>query len=146
MKTMKRQLVCLCVVIALLIPGVMAIDVTTLDPGTSTDWTLWVLSGLLGLILFLFSLNASASSTEVEVDAIISVMAWIPIAFCAYASFNVSRVIGVGEITIYSMGSVGMLMMVFLIVAIGNTVRLILLHRVFTGEPKQQSQEGMNND
>jgi hypothetical protein len=138
----KKQLIYLCMVIAMLVPGVLAIDVTTLDPGTSTDWTLWVLSGLLGLILFLFSLNATTSSTEVEIDAIISVMAWIPIAFCAYASFNVSRVIGVGTVTLYSMGSIGMLMIVFLIIAIVNTVRLILLHRVFTGEPKKQSQEG----
>lgn len=130
----------------MLVPGAMAIDTYTLDPGTSTDWTLWVLSGLMGLILFLLSLNAATSAVEVEIDAIISVMAWIPIAFCAYASFNVSRVIGVGTVTLYSYGSVGMLMTVFLIIAIGNTVRLILLHRVFTGEPKLQSQEGMNNE
>jgi hypothetical protein len=145
MKTMKKQIIILALLVILaMIPGVLAIDITTLDPGTSTDWTLWVLSGLLGLILFLFSLNAATSSVEVEIDAIVSVMAWIPIAFCAYASFNVSRVIGVGEVTLYSMGSVGMLMTVFLIIAISNTVRLILLHKVFTGEPKQQ--ESSNND
>lgn len=139
MKTMKKQIIILALLVILaMIPGVLAIDITTLDPGTSTDWSLWVLSGLLGLILFLFSLNAATSKTDVEIDAIISVMAWIPIAFCAYASFNVSRVIGVGTVTLYSMGSVGMLMTVFLIIAISNTVRLILLHRVFTGEPKQQ--------
>jgi hypothetical protein len=128
-----------------LIPGVLAIDTSSLDPGTSTDWTLWVLSGLLGLILFLFSLNASASSTEVEIDAILSVMAWIPIAFCAYASFNVSRVIGIGTVTLYSYGSVGMLMTAFLLLAIGNTIRLVLLHRVFKGEP-QSTTGGNEND
>jgi hypothetical protein len=127
-----------------LIPGVLAIDITSLDPGTSTDWTLWLLSGLLGLILFLFSLNASASSTEVEIDAILSVMAWIPIAFCAYASFNVSRVIGINTVTLYSYGSVGMIMWAFLVVAIGNTIRLVLLHRVFKGEP--QSTTGGNEE
>ena len=136
---MKRKIIVLALLVILaMIPGVLAIDTTTLDPGTSTDYTLWVLSGLLGLILFMFSLNATTSSTEVEIDAIISVMAWIPIAFCAYASFNVSRVIGINTVTLYSYGSVGMIMMAFLVVAIGNTIRLILLHRVFTGEPKQQ--------
>ena len=136
---MKRKIIVLALLVLLaMIPGVLAIDTTTLDPGTSTDYTLWVLSGLLGLILFMFSLNAATSSTEVEIDAIISVMAWIPIAFCAYASFNVSRVIGINTVTLYSYGSVGMIMMAFLVVAIGNTIRLILLHRVFTGEQKQQ--------
>ena len=138
---MKRQIIILALLVLLaMIPGVLAIDTTTLDPGTSTDYTLWVLSGLLGLILFMFSLNAATSSTEVEIDAIISVMAWIPIAFCAYASFNVSRVIGISTVTLYSYSTVGMLMIGFLLVAIGNTIRLILLHRVFTGEPKQQQE------
>ena len=135
---MKKEILCLALLVLLaMLPGVMALDTTSLDPGTSTDWTLWLLSGLLGLILFLFSLNASASSTEVEIDAILSVMAWIPIAFCAYASFNVSRVIGINTVTLYSYGTVGMIMMAFLVVAIANTIRLILLHRVFKGEPQQ---------
>lgn len=135
-----KKLIIILALLALLamIPGILAADTTTLDPGTSTDWSLWLLSGLLGLILFMFSLNASANSTEVEIDAIISVMAWIPIAFCAYASFNVSRVIGINTVTLYSMGTVGMLMMVFLILAIINTLRLIALHRIFKGEQQQQ--------
>jgi hypothetical protein len=136
-----KNVILIGLLLATLVPGVLALDTTTLDPGTSTDWTLWVLSGLIGLFLFVASLNAAVSSTEVEIDAIISVMAWIPIAFCAYASFNVSRVIGVGVVTLYSYGTIGMLMMAFLVVAIGNTIRLILLHRVFTGEPQKQGDD-----
>jgi hypothetical protein len=123
---------------AILVQGVIAADTTTLDPGTSTDWTLWIISGMIGLFLFLMSLNTATSSAEVEIDAIISVMAWIPIAFCAYASFNISRVVSAGTVTLYSQGTIGMLMAAFLAVAIFNTIRIVVLHKVLRGEPEQE--------
>jgi hypothetical protein len=92
------------------------------------------MAGILGLILFLLSLNASSVPADVEIDAIISVIAWIPIAFCAYASFSVGRIVGTGIQTIYSMPTIGVLMMVFLVVAILNTVRIIALHKVLQGK------------
>jgi hypothetical protein len=130
---MKRILVFL-LVVSLLVGIGTAADVTTLDPGTSTDWNLWVFAGVLGLILFLLSLNASSAPADVEIDAIISAIAWIPIAFCAYASFSVSRIVGTGYQTLYSMPTIGVLMMVFLVVAILNTVRIIALHKVLQGK------------
>jgi len=139
--TRLKQFLYVCAVIAILVPGVLAADVTTLDPGTGTDWNLWVLSGLLGLILFLASLNVPTSSSDIEIDAIISVMAWIPIAFCAYASFHVNRYIGIGVVTLYSQAPIGMLMTVFTVLAIGNTFRLIALHKIFKGEQQQERQE-----
>jgi hypothetical protein len=130
---MIKTIVCLFAVM-LLVGTCMATDTTTLDPGTSTDWNLWMLSGVLGLVLFMISLNASSVPAEVEIDAIVSVIAWIPIAFCAYASFSVGRIVGTGYQTIYSMPTVGVLMMVFLVVAILNTIRIIALHRVLKGQ------------
>jgi hypothetical protein len=130
---MIKTIVCLFAVM-LLVGTCMATDTTTLDPGTSTDWNLWMLSGVLGLVLFMISLNASSVPAEVEIDAIVSVIAWIPIAFCAYASFSVGRIVGTGYQTIYSMPTVGVLMMVFLVVAILNTIRIIALHKVLQGK------------
>ena len=129
----KKLLFAIIIAGVVVIPA-MAIDTTTLDPGTTTDWGLWILSGAIGLVLFLLSLNASSVPAEVEIDAIISVIAWIPIAFCAYASFSISRIVGTGYQTIYSMPTIGVLMMVFLVVAIINTIRIIALHRVLKGQ------------
>lgn len=114
-----------------------AVSPITLDPGTSTDWYLWILSGVLGLILFLISLRPSHSGDDITINAIISVIAWLPIGFCAYASFNVSRITGTGYQTLYSYGTIGILMYIFLAVAILNTVRLIALHRVFSGSEQE---------
>jgi hypothetical protein len=110
----------------------------TLDPGTSTDWYLWILAGVIGLILFLISLRPNHSGDEILINSIISVLAWLPIGFCAYSSFNVSRITTeTGFKTLYSYGTIGILMYVFLAVAILNTVRLIALHRVFTGSDQE---------
>jgi hypothetical protein len=128
------------IALMVLILRVAAADTTTLDPGTSTDWNLWIISGLIGLALFLLSLNPPSSKVSVEVDAIVSVMAWIPIGFCAYASFSVSRVVGTGYQTLYSMTVIGVLMFVFLVVAVINTLRIIALHRMFSSNPEQEPQ------
>jgi len=110
----------------------------TLDPGTSTDWYLWILAGVIGLILFLISLRPNHSGDEILINTIISVIAWLPIGFCAYSSFNVSRITTeTGYQTLYSYGTIGILMYAFLAVAILNTIRLIALHRVFTGSDQE---------
>ncbi len=120
--------------IAMLVQGAMAADVTTLDPGTSTSWDVWILSGIAGIILFIMSLNTRTNPSDVEVDATYSVIAWVPTLFCAYASFNVSRITGTGYVTLYSMPVVGILMGVFFIVEIANTLRIVALHRTLKGE------------
>ena len=130
----------------------------TLDDGTSTPWELWILSGFIGLILFLISLIGVTSKANTERNIILSIMAWIPIAYCAYASFAVNELVSFGvtsamvvtlnasDVSEYvllenhilsSNPIVGILMFVFLVVAIMNTVRLIAIHRVFSGSDQE---------
>jgi len=135
----KRLLLSLAALTVMLIvpAAVMAADTTTLDPGTSTDWTIWILSGLFGFFLFVLSMNTPRSTGEVEIDTIYSVMAWIPIGFCAYASFDVSRVTSTGYVTLYSYPVIGIILIVFLALAIINTIRIIALHKIFKGQEEQ---------
>ena len=139
---MKRLL--LLITIGLFVGVTAAADVTTLAPTNTTDWNIWILSGAIGLVLFLLSLRASASSAENEMDIVISFMAWAPIAFCANASFAVSRVIASGIVTVYANWQIGIVMWVFFIVAILNTIRLIAMHSVLKGE--QQQNRGLRNE
>ena len=127
----------------------------TLDDGKSTPWEIWILSGIIGLVLFLLSLLGVTNKGNAERNIIISVMAWIPIGFCAYASFAVNELVSFGvtsamvtsgnvsDISEYvllenhilsSNPIVGVLMFVFLVVAIVNTLRLIAIHKIFSGE------------
>ena len=107
------------------------------DTSTTTDFTVWILAGLLGLILFLISLRPNHSEDEITLNIIISVLAWLPIGFCAYSSFNVSQITSTGYTTLHSYSTIGILMFVFLVVAIMNTVRLIAIHRVFSGSDQE---------
>ena len=128
-----KRFVLLMALLVLAVP-VIALDTTTLDPGTTTDWNIWVLSGILGLVLVLLSLRASPSTAEVEIDAIISVMAWAPLVFCALTASAVSRVTSTGYVTVYNHWMIGLLMWVFVLLAVGNTIRLIAMHKVLRGE------------
>ena len=139
---MKRLL--LLIIVILLVGHGFAADVTTLAPGNTVDWNIWILSGLLGLVLFLLSLRASTSVAETELDIAISFMAWVPIAYCSYASFHVSRVIAAGVITVYVHPEIGFLMFVFLLVAVFNTVRLFAAHKVLKGE--KENNRGLRNE
>lgn len=130
------------IVVAMLAAPVLAVDVTTLAPGDTVDWNIWILSGMLGLVLFLTSLRASSGVAENELDIIVSFMAWPPIVYCALASFHVSRVIASGVVTVYALPEIAVLMFIFLFVAIFNTVRLFAAHSVLKGE--QQQTRGLN--
>ena len=128
---------------------------TQLDPGTSTPWDLWILSGIIGLVIFCISLKAPSSPVEVEISAIYSVLAWPFIVFFAYTSFAVDRVIGYGvtgviesqaangaintheyvmmiQHQLYSFPIEGILGGIFFIIAILNTFRIVMLHNSFT--------------
>lgn len=122
---------------------------TTMDPGTSTPWEVWWASGLIGLGMFLLSLRPRTSAMELEVDAIISAVSLVPIAFCAWSSASVDRVVGYGvgtnidqmlgtgvyasmvQHTIYSFPVIQILMAAFFLVSIGNLLRIIAQHRIF---------------
>jgi hypothetical protein len=110
---------------------------SSLNTSNSTDIYLWALAGILGLALFLLSLRPNHSNDEIIINTIISVLAWLPIGFCAYSSFNVSQITSTGYVILYSYGTIGMLMYAFLAVAILNTVRLIAVHRVFSGSEQE---------
>jgi nitric oxide reductase large subunit len=118
----------------------------TLDETGYYPWDLWLLSGLIGLALFLLSLRSPTSAMDTERDAIISVMAWIPIGYCMVASWSgVDKVIGYGTNAagllvshqLYSFTDIAALMFVFLVVAIVNTVRIVALHKVLKVQSEQ---------
>jgi amino acid transporter len=111
----------------------------------ATDWILWIISGFLGLVLFLISLRTPGSKSGIEINTVISVLAWIPIAFCGYASFAVDRLSAYGVTSqngeyvllenhiVYSFPVIGIVMFVFLVVAIVNTLRLLALNKLLSG-------------
>lgn len=114
----------------LFITAVSAADTTTLAPATYTPWDMWLLSGLLALGLFIFSLNPPTTQADSEIDAIISVLAWVPAGFCAFASFSIGRPIAAGVVTLYSEPLIGILMIVFTFGCIANTFRIVAQHGV----------------
>jgi len=111
----------------------------------ATNLVIWIISGFLGLGLFLLSLRTAQTKSGIEINTVISVLAWIPIAFCGYASFAVDRMSSYGVTSqqgeyvllenhiIYSFPVIGIVMFVFLVVAIVNTLRLIALNKLFSG-------------
>ena len=119
---------------------------TTLYNYPATNWVLWIVSGILGLILFLLSLRTPQTKSGIEINTVISVLSWIPITFCGYASFAVDRLSSYGVTSqsgeyvllenhiVYSFPVIGILMFVFLVVAVINTIRLIALNKMFAGE------------
>ena len=119
----------------------------------ATNWVIWIISGFLGLGLFLLSLRTAQTKSGIEINTVISVLAWIPIAFCGYASFAVDRMSSYGVTSqageyvllenhiIYSFPVIGIVMFVFLVVAIINTVRLITLNKMFSGEGNYNNDE-----
>jgi hypothetical protein len=109
---------------------VAATDTTTLAPSTYTPWDIWLLSGILALGLFIFSLNPPTTQADSEIDAIISVLAWLPAGFCAFASFSIGRITGPGSVTLYSEPLIGILMIVFTLGCIANTFRIVAQHGV----------------
>lgn len=119
----------------------------------ATNWVIWIISGFLGLSLFLLSLRTAQTKSGIEINTVISVLAWIPIAFCGYASFAVDRMSSYGVTSqageyvllenhiIYSFPVIGIVMFVFLVVAIINTIRLIALNKMFSGEGNYNNDE-----
>jgi hypothetical protein len=116
---------------------------THIDTTNAVPSDIWLLSGVLGFILFYLSLGKDTASTaDLERDALISIIAWVPIAFTAYSSFAVDRitssgVIGVSMVeshTIYSFTVIGILFAVFFLIAIVNTIRILSLRKELKGQ------------
>jgi hypothetical protein len=126
------------ILIALMvIPAIVSAETSSMSTVDGTDWTLWILSGIIGLFLFLMSLNVPTSQPEAEIDAILSIMSWIPIGFCMWGSFNLDRMVSPGVVIIYSLPFIGIMMGCFLGLSVFNTLRIISLFKIF----RQQAQE-----
>ena len=119
------------------------------DTSPGTPWTLWVGAGVIAALLFLYSLQARTSVAELERDAVVSVLAWIPAAYFAYSSFAVDKLEGAGLVaipsingtsteytyiaahTIYHFDVIGILAIAFLLLCVLNTIRIISNYKRF---------------
>lgn len=115
------------------------VDVTThIDKTGATPYTVWAVMAIAGPLLLLYTVRTRLAPAELEADFVMSVAAWIPIAFTAYSSFKVDRIISsfmttsgglVEDHLIYTFDIFGYGYAVLLLVAVLNTVRIIILHR-----------------
>ena len=132
----------------LLAPSVQAagvVDVTThVDTTGAIPFSIWAVMAVAGPLLLLYTVHTRLTPAELEADFIVSVAAWIPIAFTAYSSFAVDRIVSsfmttAGTIVenhiIYSFDMFGLGYAILLLVAILNTIRIIILHRKFAADP-----------
>jgi len=98
---------------------------------------MWAGAIILGLILVLLSFMPGLYGSGEE--GLVSIIAWIPIAFAFYTSFSVDRITsaGMGTIadssnkfvlleahTVYHFDVVALCLLIFLAFAIGNTYRI----------------------
>jgi len=123
-----------------------------IDTSGATPFEVWGVAALTGLVLFFLSLKVSASTAEIERDALISVISWIPLAFTAYTSFAVDRITSFGVAglvetqspqggiqfheyvllenhVIYHFDFIGILFAILFIIAIINTIRILAIHK-----------------
>ena len=104
----------------------------TISNNPSTPFIIWAASAYLGILLLILSFFQFPKGEE----GLISILAWIPIAFTMFTSFavdvvNSSGVVGgsgtyalIENHTIYSFNTIAILFMVILAFAIGNTYRI----------------------
>jgi hypothetical protein len=130
---------------------------STMDPGRTTPIEVWVTAALLGLGLFIASIRVSTSTPELERDAIISVMAWVPIGFTAATAFAVDRISSYGVTagtneyvlmehhTIYHFDILGYLYAILLLFAIINTIRILALHKSLKLQNDSSGQQTRGN-
>jgi len=104
----------------------------TLDGGGTTPVTLWLGGIVLGILLILLSFVHFDGGEE----GLVSIMAWVPLAFSMYTSNNVdaitnaglaasaSGIVQVESHTIYQFNTISILCMIMLAFAIVNTYRI----------------------
>ncbi|MDD3019797.1 MAG: hypothetical protein PHX61_02300 [Alphaproteobacteria bacterium] len=124
-----------------------------IDQSNTTPIEIWASSALLGLILFCLTMKTRKESAELEGDAILSVLAWIPIGYTAYTSFAVDRITAYGVTgtlnnyvlmenhVIYHFDVIGVLYVIFFFAAIINTYRILTLHKALILQNEQSRQE-----
>jgi len=104
----------------------------TLDGGGTTPVTLWLGGIVLGILLILLSFVHFDGGEE----GLVSIMAWIPLAFSMYTSNSVDAITNAGlaasasgitqveSHTIYQFNTISILCMIMLAFAIANTYRI----------------------
>ena len=104
----------------------------TLDGGGTTPVTLWLGGIVLGIVLILLSFVHFDGGEE----GLVSIMAWIPLAFSMYTSNTVDAITNAGlaasatgitqveSHTIYQFNTISILCMIMLAFAITNTYRI----------------------
>ena len=104
----------------------------TLDGGGTTPVTLWLGGIVLGIVLILLSFVHFDGGEE----GLVSIMAWIPLAFSMYTSNSVDAITNAGlaasasgitqveSHTIYQFNTISILCMIMLAFAIANTYRI----------------------
>ena len=126
---------------------------THIDQSKATPFDIWILGAILGIILFFWTLIGSPVSTsDLERDAFISVLAWVPIGWTALNSFAVERITSSGAVTtttsgivllenhvIYHFDVLGYLFGILFIVAVINTFRILALHKALRLQGEQQT-------
>lgn len=123
---------------------------THLDNSGTTPFAVWFTAAILGAGLFLYTLRSRTQTSELEADAIVSVIAWVPIGFTALTSFSVDRIVSsfaTSDATgytilenhiIYHFDIIGVLYGIGVLVAIINTIRIISLHKTLKLRGEQQ--------
>lgn len=140
-----------------ILPNACAVDVVThIDNGAGTPFALWAAAGLLGLAMFMYTLQTRTSTAQLESDLAISVIAWVPIAFTAVTSFAVDRVVAAFALTsgtsytviedhiIYHFDAIGILYGIGILIAIINTVRIVSLHKALKLQSEIQAARSNN--
>lgn len=111
----------------------------------------WIAILVIGIGLFLLSCILSMSQAANEIDAMISVLSWIPIGIAAYTARAIDMVTGYGVAseysyptplntqydkfvlmeshTIYHFDLTAIFLWILWVVAVLNTIRIILNHR-----------------
>ena len=104
----------------------------TLDGGGSTPVMLWIGAIVLGVVLVVLSFHGFPNGEE----GLVSIAAWVPIAYAMYTSMSVDAITNAGTAasaagitqveshTIYQFNTIAILLMIFLAAAIGNTWRI----------------------
>jgi hypothetical protein len=129
-------------------------NITTLiDQSKATPFDIWILGAILGIILFFWTLiGTPVTTSDLERDAFISVLAWVPIGWTALNSFAVERITSSGAVTtatsgivllenhvIYHFDILGYLFGILVLVAILNTIRILALHKALRLQGDQQA-------
>ena len=137
-----------------ILPNACAVDVVThIDNGAGTPFTLWAAAGLLGLAMFMYTLQTRTSTAQLESDLAISVIAWVPLAFTAVTSFAVDRVVAafvsssgtiIEDHIIYHFDALGILFGILTLIAIINTVRIVSLHKALKLQSEMQAARSNN--